>query len=383
MNEIDKLLNNSVEEIIVREHLERVLKSGSKLRVKLGIDPTSSDLHLGHLVVLRKLKQFQDMGHKIVFIIGDFTAMIGDPSGRSETRKPLTESQVRSNFKTYVQQASKILNVKKIEIRRNSEWHEKGGLKKILEITSKASIQQILRRADFKERMDGDQDITMLELLYPLFQGYDSVEVKSDLEVGGTDQKFNLLMGRRLQRLYGQSEQDIMTLPLLVGTDGVRKMSKSFDNFIALRDKPDIIFAKVMSVPDTLIKNYFEILTDLEYQEVLPPYESKQSLAFEIVKMLYGEKLAGKAKDNFHSVFSQKEVPKNMPTIGIDGEEIAIVELLLLSGIKSKGEARRLIKQKAIDLDGRLIENPEELVVTSPPVVLKVGKKRFFRVTQI
>ncbi|MBI2035520.1 MAG: tyrosine--tRNA ligase [Candidatus Liptonbacteria bacterium] len=380
---MDTLLTKGVHEVIVRDHLERALKSGKKLRVKFGIDPTSPELHLGHLVPLLKLKQFQDVGHKIVLIIGDFTAVIGDPSGRSETRKPLTAAQVRANFKTYLKQAGKILDVKKIEVHNNSVWYKKGGQELLLQLAARVSAQQLLEREDFQKRMKAGEAISALEMLYPVFQGYDSVAVKADVEIGGTDQKFNLLMGRRLQRSYGLQEQNIITTPLLVGTDGIRKMSKSYGNFIALSDKPADVFGKTMSVPDALLKNYFELLTSVEYPEALSPYDAKQLLAGELVRLLYGEKEMEKSKENFQKVFSKKEIPEDMPTIGLDVPEIAALDLLLLSGIKSKSEARRLIAQKAVDVENVTIQNPEEIISVHEPVVLKVGKKRFFKVVRI
>ncbi len=380
---VDNILTKAVEEIIVRDHLERSLKSGKKLRVKFGIDPTSPELHLGHMVPLLKLKAFQDAGHQIVLLIGDFTAMIGDPSGRNETRKPLTEADVKNNFKTYEKQAGKILDMEKVEVRRNSEWYEKGGVKIIVKLAASASLQQVMHRADFQKRIQENNDVTLLETLYPLLQGYDSVELKANVEIGGSDQKFNLLMGRRVQRFFGQDEQDIMTFPLLVGTDGIRKMSKSYKNFIAMADKPEDVFGKTMAVPDNLLKNYFELLTEVPFPLDLSPYEAKQLLAGELVKLLYGEKETAKAKEHFQKVFSKKEVPEDMPTIGLNVDEISIIDLLLLSGIKSKSEARRLIKQKAVDVRNITVENPEEIISVAEPVVLKVGKKRFFNVVRL
>ncbi|MDP1689332.1 MAG: tyrosine--tRNA ligase [bacterium] len=380
---MDNLLTKAVSEVISSEHLERQLKSGKKLRVKLGIDPTSPELHLGHLVPLLKLKQFQDAGHKAVLIIGDFTAMIGDPSGRSETRKPLTEAQIKNNFKTYLKQAEKVLDIKKIEVRYNSEWYKKGGLNLLLELSAKVTVPQVLKRDDFDKRLKEGDDLSVLEILYPILQGYDSVAVKADLEIGGTDQKFNLLMGRRLQRIYGYAEQDVMMLPLLIGTDGIRKMSKSYGNFIALADKPEEVFGKIMSIPDNLMVNYFDIFTVGTMSENLSPYESKQILASEIVKLLHGEKFAEKAKDNFQKVFSKKEVPEDVPTIGLEVDEIDIISLLILAGVSSKGEARRLITQKAVDVGSNTITNPNEIINTEEPAILKVGKKRFFRVVHL
>ena len=268
---IRKILTHGVEEIIVKEHLEKALKSGKKLRVKLGIDPTAPDLHLGHTVPLIKLGQFQRAGHKIVLIIGDFTATIGDPSSRTEARKSLSERQVKSNMKKYIDYAGKIIDVKKTEIRHNSEWLKSGGVKLFLELAKGASIQQILKREDFRKRLALGNDVSVLESLYPLFQGYDSVAVKADVEIGGRDQKLNLLMGRRIQRSFGMPEQDIMTFPLIEGTDGVRKMSKSYGNYVALDEKPNEMFGKLMTIPDSLVKKYFEALTDTDSPRNLKP----------------------------------------------------------------------------------------------------------------
>ena len=380
---MDALLTKGLEEVIVREHLERALKSGKKLRVKFGIDPTSPEMHLGHLVPLLKLKQFQDAGHKVVFIIGDFTAMIGDPSGRSETRKPLTEADVKKNMKTYLEQAKKVLNVKKAEVRHNSEWFKKGGVKLLLEMASKVSVQQVLKRDDFEKRMQAGEEVSVQEELYPMLQGYDSVAVKADVEIGGTDQKFNLLMGRRLQRAYGQGEQDIMTLPLLVGTDGIRKMGKSFGNVIALRDAPADMYGKVMSVPDGLTSTYAELFMQEAVPEAENPYEVKRRLAHAIVAMLHDEKSAEKAEASFVRTFSKKEEPEDMPTIGVPDDEISIIDLLLLSGVKSKGEARRLVTQKAVDVRGVTIGDPNEPITVGKPLTLKVGKKKFFRIVRL
>lgn len=380
---MDKLLTKGVEEVIVKDHLEHVLKSGKRLRVKFGIDPTSPELHLGHLVPLLKLKQFQDAGHKVVLIIGDFTAMIGDPSGRSETRKPLTEAEIKNNFKTYEKQAGKILNMKKVEVRRNEEWYQKGGVKIIARLAAAASLQQVLHRSDFQERLKEASDITLLETLYPLLQGYDSVEIRADVEVGGIDQKFNLLMGRRVQRFFGQSEQDVLMTPLLLGLDGIRKMSKSYKNIIALNEKPEDLFGKVMAVPDNLLKSYFDLLTAMEYPESLSPYDVKQVLSYELVKILHGEKKAEVAKERFHQMFSKREIPEDIPTIGLKENEINVIELLLLAGVKSKTEARRLITQKSVDVDGRTVADSNEIFTTDEPTVLKVGKKRFFRVVRL
>ena len=313
----EKLLTQGVEEVIVKEHLEDRLKKGDKLRVKFGIDPTAPDLHLGHTVPLRKLRQFQDAGHKAVLIIGDFTAMIGDPTGRSEERKPLTAKEVKQNLKKYLKQAGKVLNIKKAEIHYNSEWLKKN-MDTLLEIMRSGSMQQVLHRADFKKRLSENQDITFLEVMYPLLQGYDSVAVKADVEIGGTDQKFNLLMGRRVQRHFGMAEQDVMTLPLLEGTDGVKKMSKSADNYISLDAEPDDMFGKTMRIPDNLIDKYYTLLTDANPPAGgQNPREAKLELAKIIVGMYHGEKAGEKAKENFIKFFRRSRSRLKCRTIQI------------------------------------------------------------------
>lgn len=362
-DKISFLLSRNVEEVIEKDHLEAALRSGKKLRVKFGIDPTSPDLHLGHAVVLNKLKEFQDAGHTIVLIIGDFTARIGDPSGRSETRKTLTEKEIKENMAEYLAQAGKIIDVKKAEVAYNSSWFAKEGIQQFVQLAMAGTFQQVMRRADFKKRIDADQDITFLELLYPLFQGYDSVKIKADVEVGGTDQKLNLLMGRRVQRHFGMAEQDIMTFPLLEGTDGVRKMSKSFGNYIGLTEPTEDMFGKIMSIPDSLIEKYFLLCTALVDAEIvslkktLGPKDLKERLGFEIVKKYHSEKAAREAQKSFEQIFSKKDLKDaELPVVEVP-DEINLVDLVVLCfkkiGIeKSKGEARRLIIQKSIRVDG-------------------------------
>jgi len=381
--QIEKILNRAVNEVIEKKHLEQMLKTGHKLRVKLGIDPTTPDLHLGHTVVLRKLRQFQELGHKAILIIGDFTAMIGDPSGRSETRKPLTEKEVKNNLKKYISQASKIIDIKKTEIRFNSEWYKKGGLKLILELTKKISVQQVLEREDFQKRIKTGNQITILEQLYPLLQGYDSVAIKADVEIGGTDQKFNMLMARRIQRIFGLPEQDIITLSLIEGTDGVRKMSKSLGNYIAVEDKPNEMFGKIMAIPDSLIEKYFLALTDKDLlNNKIGPREKKLLLAETIVEMYHSKILAKKAKEDWIKTFSKKETPKNIPDLKIDKKEIPIIELLTTAGIKSKSEARRLIIQNAVEINNQIKNNPYEIISFNGGEILKIGKKNFFKISK-
>lgn len=377
---IGTLLNRGVEEIIVREHLEKELESGKKLRIKFGIDPTAPDLHLGHTVVLRKLREFQNLGHKIVLIIGDFTARIGDPSGRSETRKTLSAKEIQQNLKNYLKQVAKVLDVKKCEVRYNSEWLEKKGLDAFLVVSRAATIQQVLKRADFQKRIEIDSDISLLEVLYPVMQGYDSVEIKADVELGGTDQKFNLLMGRRVQRHFNMREQDIMTVPLLEGTDGEKKMSKSFGNYIALEEKPNEMLGKIMSIPDKLIEKYFMLLTNADLPKSSKPYESKLLLAETIVAMYHGENAGKSAREEFRKVFSKKEISQKLSPLKIENHKITIVDLLIRAGIKSKSEARRLIKQNAVEINGGIKTNPEEILHLHIGDTVKIGKKKFFRI---
>ena len=319
---IASLISRNVEEIIEKDHLEAALRSGKRLRVKFGIDPTSPDLHLGHAVVLNKLQEFQNLGHVVVLIIGDFTARIGDPSGRSETRKTLSEKEVRENMKRYLSQAGKILDVAKAEIAYNSSWFAKEGIEQFVQLATSGTFQQVLRRADFKKRIDEGEDISFLELLYPLFQGYDSVKIRADVEVGGTDQKFNLLTGRRVQRHFGMAEQDIMTFPLLEGTDGVKKMSKSFGNYIGLTEPAESMFGKIMSIPDALVKKYFLLCTSVPEREIATL--QKKSRAKRIKGMsrarnrktiLRRESRTREAQEGFEKIFSRHEIPDDAPGI--------------------------------------------------------------------
>ncbi|MDO8504435.1 MAG: tyrosine--tRNA ligase [Candidatus Liptonbacteria bacterium] len=378
---IEEALSRGVEEVIEKDHLKKAMLSGRQLRIKLGIDPTSPDIHLGHLVVLLKLRQFERLGHKLVLIIGDFTAKIGDPSGRSETRKPLTDAEIKKNFKKYKDQISKILNLRKAEICYNGKWFKKGGIKIMIELASSASLQQVLRRADFSKRIEEGNDVTMLEAIYPLFQGYDSVAVSADVELGGTDQKFNLLMGRRIQRFYNRPEQDVLMTPLLEGTDGVRKMSKSYGNYIGVDEEPNEMFAKVMSVPDALLKKYFELLTDLDFPENQPLYEAKLVLAQNIVTLCHNAKAGEAARENFKKVFSKKEIPEDAPELILKEREISAVDLILLSGVaESRGEAKRLIEQGALEVGGRVERDVHSVLLPQNGDPVRIGKKYFARI---
>lgn len=386
---MDTLLEKGVEEIIEKEHLEERLIKGEKLRVKLGIDPTAKDLHLGHTVVLRKLKQFQDEGHKAVFIIGDFTATIGDPSGRSELRPSLSQKQIKENMKNYLSEAGKVIDIKKTEVRYNSEWYKDKKADFLMELSSKFTVARLLERDDFQKRLKQDVEISILEIMYPILQGYDSLEVKADVELGGTDQKFNLLMGRKVQKKFGQPEQDIITIPLIEGLDGVKKMSKSSGNYIGLSDEPTDMFGKVMSVPDGLMVKYFTLLTDVSQEDIellkkdrldpsfakIPPKEWKERLAFELVKMYHGGKEAQKAQEEWERVFSKGELPSIMEEV-VGGKLKDIVEV---SGSVSSTQAKILIDQGAVSVNGEVVKEWRREVSKSGDVV-QIGPKKFLKI---
>ncbi len=366
------------EEIADKAHLEAALASGKKLRVKFGIDPTAPDLHLGHTVPLRKLRAFQDAGHTAVLIIGDFTAMIGDPADKSGTRPMLTKEQVTANLETYLAQAGKVVDMTKAEIRRNSEWLS-SSLPELLSLFSAITLQQILQRADFKKRMSEGTSISMLETLYPLFQGYDSVAVKADVELGGTDQTFNLLMGRSVQEKCGMEPQDVMTLPLIEGTDGEKKMSKSLGNYIALNDEPNDMFGKIMSVPDGLMPKYFALLTDITMPDGMGPRDTKALLARTIVGMYHGEGAGERAEADFIRTFSKGGIPADMPELTVAAGDMKLADLLVLAGTKSKAEGRRLIEQGGVKIDGTAEINPDATIAITDGTTLQIGKLKAFR----
>lgn len=380
--------------MIERSHLERALRSKKKLRVKLGIDPTAPDLHLGHAVVLRKLRQFQDLGHKIVLIIGDFTGTIGDPAGRIEVRKPLTSQEVKRNEKNYLKELGKILDIKKVEVRHNSEWFLKEGIAAILALAKAGTIQQVLHRADFKKRLDEGKDITLLEAMYPLFQGYDSVKIKADIELGGTDQLFNVLMGRKIQRYFGLPEQDVLTVPLLEGTDGVKKMSKSMGNYIGLSDPPAEMFGKTMSINDKLIIKYFELCTDVPEKKIkelqrllktkkLNPRDAKMILAFEVVSLYHGKAKAKAASREFERVFKVGELPGEISQIKLKKKKIRIIDLLVDIGFaSSKSAANRLVEQGGVRINGDRITDPKEIIeIPKNGIIIRAGKRKFAKVS--
>jgi len=374
-----KLLFRGIVEVIQEKELMDKLNLKRPLRVKAGFDPTAPDLHLGHTVLLHKLKQFQDLGHEVTFLIGDFTGMIGDPSGVTETRKPLTEEDVRENAKTYERQVFKILDRARTRVRFNSEWLGRMSSIEFARLGSKVTVARILERDDFTKRFREQKDISILEFYYPLLQGYDSVELRADVELGGTDQKFNLLMGRTLQRRYGQEEQVVMTLPLLEGTDGVRKMSKSYGNYIALEDPPSEMFGKIMSISDVLMLRYYELLTDHELDAIraLHPMEAKLKLAEELVGRYHSKEAAKQAAEAFEKKHSKGEFPEDAPLL--ETEQGTVAAAMASEGLaKSRGEARRLISMGAVELEGEVLSEDKELV-EGKIYKTRVGKTRFAR----
>lgn len=402
VNEQLELLNRGTVEIIPEEEfnskLKKSIEANKPLIVKAGFDPTAPDLHLGHTVLLRKLKHFVECGHKVVFLIGDYTGMIGDPTGRQKTRVQLTEREVKNNAETYKNQISKILDVKKIEIVFNSTWLRDLNLKDIIELTAKQTVARLLERDDFFKRYKNGDDISMVEFMYPLLQAYDSVALKSDIELGGTDQKFNLLLGRTIQKRYNQEGQVILTMPLLEGTDGVEKMSKSFDNYIGISENSKDMFGKIMSIPDKLIFKYMELLTDISqdninsYKEDIKkgknPKDIKILLAEEIVTQYHNKETASKEKENFDLLFSKKVIHEDIPVIKPedwnDMEKYTAFQIvskaLNLAGKSiSNSEIKRLINQGAVSFDNSKVEGFRQLFKIHDGMVLKIGKKIFLR----
>jgi len=381
--EILKEIGRGCMDIVSREELTKKLSSGKKLRVKLGVDPTSRDLHLGHSVVLGKLRQFQDLGHTAVLIIGDFTAQVGDPSGRDSTRPVIDRETVKKNAVTYTQQAFKVLDKAKTEIRFNSEWLKafvgdtSAGVSGLIWVAKNITVSRLLEREDFKTRVKTAVPISLLEILYPVFQGYDSVAVKADIELGGQDQIFNLLVGRDLQKLHSQDPQVVMTMPLLIGTDGAKKMSKSYGNYVALNDSPAEMFGKIMSVSDALMLDYYALLTDQAAGEIekLHPMEAKKRLAALLIEKYHGCEEAAPARERFEKVFSKKELPAEMEIFKVE-KPGKLSRLMAACGMcGGSNEARRLIAQGAVRLDGEKV--PEDLVFEPKDCVLQVGRRQF------
>jgi tyrosyl-tRNA synthetase len=387
---IKEILTRGVEDVLVKEDLEKKLISGKKIKLYLGVDPTGFDLHLGHAIALWKLRAFQDLGHEVILLIGDFTARIGDPSGKDATRKPLSEKEVKANMKDYKNQASKILDFSKVKIRYNGQWLSKLKFGDILKLASQFTVQQMIQRDMFQRRIEQNMPISVHEFMYPLMQGYDSVAMDVDLEIGGNDQMFNMLAGRTLQKIYNNKDKDVMTMKLLLGGDG-RKMSKTFGNTIALSDKPNEMYGKVMSIKDELITDYLELATRLSYEEIdkiknMPnPRDQKATLAREIVKLYYGENLAKKAEEEFDKIFRNREVPSDMPVFEADKKFYPILDLLLdAKMVTSKNEAKRLVEQNAVEIqkaeDKNKITDWKTEISIENKMVIKVGNRRFVKI---
>lgn len=379
-------------EVLQEQELLRKLGRGKPLRVKAGFDPTAPDLHLGHTVLIQKMKQFQDLGHEVIFLIGDFTGMIGDPSGRSETRKQLTRQEVLKNAETYKEQIFKILDPRKTLIEFNHRWMEKLDAVALIELSAKYTVARMLEREDFKVRYQNQQSISIHEFLYPLIQGYDSVVLKADVELGGTDQRFNLLIGRELQREYGQEPQVVLTMPLLEGTDGIQKMSKSLGNYIGINEPPEEIFGKMMSISDDLMWRYYELLSEKDIQEIetarsqvtsgsLHPMGLKKSLAYEIVSRFHGRTAAETAQEYFETRHQKRSVPTNIRKQFSSSGPIWICRLLVdLEFAKSRGEARRLISQGAVKVDGQVVTDVNFEFQEKLHRVVEVGKNHIAQV---
>lgn len=398
MHDVDgqlRVIKNGIADLVPESDMKKKLAQGRALRIKLGVDPTAPDLHLGHAVPLRKLRQFQDLGHTVVLIIGDFTALIGDPSGRNTTRPPLTREAIDANAETYVEQAFRILDPGRTELVRNSEWLAPLGFAELLKLTSQFTVARVLERDDFSKRYQSQQSISLHEFLYPVAQAYDSVAVKADVEIGGTDQLFNLLAGRELMEKQGMEPQVALTLPLLEGTDGVQKMSKSYGNYVGLTDEPDVMFGKVMSIPDELIVKYYRLCTTLTVEEVETieteladgtghPNDLKRRLGREIVALYHGPSASLAAEEAFDRVFKERKAPVDTPTVELELEDEVYMPGLLqqLSMVSSAGEGRRLIDQGGVKLDGEALA-PHTYTCARGSiygVVLQVGKRRFVRV---
>ncbi len=395
VNEQLDILSRGVEDFVSPEDLEQKLQkslaSGKQLKVKLGADPSRPDLHIGHAVVLRKLRQFQDLGHQAILIIGDFTASIGDPTGRNKTRPSITLEEARDYGKSYLDQASIILNSDRLDVVHNSDWLDTMNFSQVIKLAAQVTVAQMLERDDFSQRYKGGTPISVHEFLYPLAQAQDSVHLHSDVELGGTDQLFNLLMGRELQKKSGQAQQIIMTLPLLEGTDGVEKMSKSYDNYIGLSDSPEEMFGKVLSIPDEMIIKYLTLTTNLPMDEIKHietkmksgenPRDFKRQLGRELVKVYYDGDSATAAQQAFDNLFIKKDIPDEMPELSVESADETLLSLLDRSGLfTSKGEIRRLIKQNAVSIDGEKVQDEFFPFNTRGSFVIKAGKRKFIRI---
>ena len=382
-----------INEIEFKKKLEKSITTGKPLRVKLGIDPSGTELHLGHAVPLRKLKQFQDLGHEVFFLIGTFTGRIGDPTGKSETRKMLTEEQVMENIKTYLDQVKLILDLDKINVVYNADWLEKLNLADVLKLLSMFTVSQMISREDFAKRLSENKPVSLIEFMYPILQGYDSVELKADIELGATEQKFNLLRGRDLQKNFGQEQQICMIMPILVGLDGVEKMSKSLGNYIGVKDTANDMFGKIMSISDELMENYYTMITEIPSEEItkikeniangsLHPMEAKKQLGAEVVKIYHGEQAAVEARDWFENVFSKRNLDVELPEVEVEYNEIGVIDLLVKATelVKTTSEARRLIEQGGFKINDEAIKDVKATVNVESGMIVRAGKKKIVKI---
>jgi len=396
-NKLKFILRRGVAEIIVEQELLKLLESGKVLNLKQGFDPSTPDIHLGHVVGLRKLRQLQELGHKVTLVVGDWTARIGDPSGQSATRPMLSQDEIKANAQTYMEQFFKVVDKDKTEIRWQSEWYDKFTLDAVIKLTSKFTIAQLLAREDFNKRYSSGNPISLTEMLYPLLQAYDSVAIQADVEFGGTDQKFNCLLGRELQQIMGQPPQQVFLVPLLIGTEGSQKMSKSLDNQIGINETPKEMYGEVMSIPDPLIIDYFELVTDVPDEEItdfrdqlntrsVNPMNLKKRLAHEIVNQFHGKPTADEAQEHFSKVFQKRETPEEIPEyafaaryIGDELFQLDIAPTLVKEGlVKSNSELKRLLAQEAIELDGNKISST--IINAHQGSILKIGKHHFVKI---
>ena len=390
-----EVIQQGAEEIIPLEGLKKKLDSSQKnnkpLVVKLGCDPSRPDLHIGHAVVLRKLRQFQDLGHQAILVIGDFTAMIGDPSGRNKTRPQLTLEEAKSNAQSYMEQAKIILDIDSLKICNNAQWLNSMNFSDVVELASKYTVARMMERDDFEKRFRSEISITIHEFLYPLAQAMDSVHLKADIELGGTDQKFNLLVGRDIQREYGQDPQVILTVPLMEGTDGVEKMSKSYDNHIGITDSPDEMYGKTLSIPDNMIEKYFLLAANADEKKMdevkkslsdtqVNPRDIKRELARKIVEIYYSENLAKNAEETFDKIFIKKDIPEDIPEVKLDEDTLIVDVLTLYALATSKSEARRLIDQGAVKINDQKCIDRDQIIIKDESLVIKVGKRRFLKI---
>ncbi|WP_339061424.1 tyrosine--tRNA ligase [Tepidibacillus marianensis] len=380
-----------------KQKIAKAIQEQKPLKVKLGLDPSAPDIHIGHTVPLQKLRQFQDLGHIVQVVIGDFTGQIGDPTGKSETRKQLTPEQVKENAETYVQQLFKILDSQKTEVSYNSSWLAPLNFADVVNLAAKITVARMLERDDFEKRFRGSQPISVHEFFYPLMQGYDSVALHSDIELGGTDQKFNLLMGRQLQKEFGQKQQAVLMLPLIEGLDGVQKMSKSLGNYIGINEAPNEIYGKAMSIPDELMVKYYQLVTDLPHEEVeemvrglqkgtVHPRDAKMKMAYTLVRMYHGEEAAQEAENHFKTVFQKRDIPNDIPEVTVDQGQLDngstwIVKLLVdLKLVPSNGEGRRMVHQGAVKVNGEKWEDVDGNITVKDGMILQVGKRKFAKI---